>query len=117
MIASLVVGLIVSALRAAFVDWFHHHTGVRQPDLDYAKLQTHKDSFEIVIENLYRYYQFYANVSVAVLIAYVIHMTRLGIWPWNEPAIAIVVLGSEAVLFWASRDSLQRCYKRLKQIL
>lgn len=116
-IASLVAGLIVSAMRATLLDFVHHKTGIPRPDLDYSKLQANKDAFNIVIEQLYRYYQFYANMFVAALVAYTGHLISGSKYPWNEVGLSIIFVALEIVLFLASRDSLSRCYLRLAQVM
>jgi len=116
-VASVVAGLFVSALRVTCLDSIHHHTGVPLPKFDYSKLQANKDAFLIVIEQLYRYYQFHANTFIAVILAYIVRLISIKRWPWGEPLLAIPVLGFELVLFVASRQSLSRSYLRLGQVL
>lgn len=116
-VASLAAGLIVSALRASFIDWFNHKTGVTRPQLDYSKLQANKEAYSIAIEGLYRYYQFYANMFVAIVIAYCSRLMATRSWPFQQPFVDLGVAGIEVVLFLAARDSLRRCYSRLTEIL
>lgn len=114
-IASLVLGLIVSAIRAQLLDRLHHKTGVQLPNLNYKNLQANREAFTIVIENLYRYYQFYGNLFVAVGGAYVIHLWNTGMTIRWWGLLGIVAL--EVVLFVSSRDSLERTYSRLQHVL
>ncbi len=59
-VASVAVGLTVSAVRWAIIDTLHHSTGVTQPDWDFAKLRDSVVGFNVLNELYYRYYQFYA---------------------------------------------------------
>src|SRR5688572_7097844 len=67
LLGSLTAGLVVSAIRWAAIDTVHSWTGVRRPDLDYSMLQTNLQAFDNAVEYHYRYYQFYANMAVALL--------------------------------------------------
>jgi hypothetical protein len=61
-LASLAVGLIVSAIRWMIVDTLMHATGVRQPrTIEYKQLKNQDvlNAFQAVVENHYRYYQYY----------------------------------------------------------
>jgi hypothetical protein len=118
-LASLAVGLIVSAIRWMIVDAIMHWTGVRQPNkIDYGHLKD-KDvlnAFEAAVENHYRYYQYYSNSLVSVLASLVVCLLIKGtgeitwfVWV----ALLLVCLA----LFFGSRDSLQKYYTRIGQIV
>lgn len=114
LLASLASGLTVSAVRWAAVDTLHHHTGVPFPDPDFSKLQDHLDAFKLSIELYYRYYQFYANMFIAIALAAGCRVTA-GLWPSARASLVVIAL--EFVLLLASRDSLSRYYTRIAQTL
>lgn len=115
-LASLAVGMTVSALRWLLIDHFHHVTGVRPPQCDFQNLDEQAGGFMILVESHYRYYQFYANVFVAVALAYVGcliaggGMCRTG---WNN--VFVIIL--ELVLLAGSRDALKKYYSRVERLL
>jgi len=113
-LASLAIGLIVSAVRWSVVDTLHHATGIKYPDFDFSRLQANLDAFVLSVEWYYRYYQFYANMFVAVLCVAACRLTSgenasFGNWA------GVVLLDS--ILFAASRDSLARYYSRVSPLL
>ena len=59
-VASLAVGMTVSAVRWALVDSLHSLTGLSLPPLDFSRLGNNVEAFSLLIEIHYRHYQFYA---------------------------------------------------------
>lgn len=112
--ASLALGLTVSAIRWATIDQLHHRTGIAPPRLDFEKLTERLEAFFALVENHYRYYQFYANVAVAT--AFTFGMKCVG--GDDMTALAYVaVLGLEVVFLAASRDALRKYYERSSLLL
>ncbi len=111
---SLGLGLVLSGIRSAVVDLLMHQTGLRQPRVNYAKLTAHLPAFTLLVEHNYRYYQFYANTLVAVVLLLVWEIRRRGL-----PSLEVIVCLSVVccVLFAAARDCLSRYYTRLAQVL
>src|SRR5438045_8188296 len=70
-LAATTIGMIVSAFRWILVDHFLQRTGVRPPTWDDSRLEERIVAFDYLVENHYRYYQFYANSLVAVLVTYI----------------------------------------------
>src|SRR5579864_5217970 len=114
-IASLALGLIISAVRWLIID-----TSLRWvtdlPELNFRKLKE-KDNFQAfqgIVENHYRYYQYYSNALIAIILsfgAYVISApepTSLMLWI----GISVIVV----VLYLASRDALSNYRNRAAQI-
>ena len=115
-VASLAVGMTVTALRWAFVDLLHAKTGLRPPSLDFARLGGNVEAFNLLIEIHYRHYQFYANMFVATAIAFVCQRSAFitGAGPgWLD--FGFITL--EAVFFYTSRDTLRKYYQRTQQLL
>ena len=59
-LASLGVGMTVSAIRWATVDQIHARTGLRIPRRDFSKLGRNVEAFSLLIRIHYEHYQFYA---------------------------------------------------------
>lgn len=115
-VASLAVGMTVSAIRWVVVDTLHERTGVRMPPLDFSKLGANVQAYTLLIEIHYRHYQFYANMLVATAVAYAYYRVKLGgILPLGLLDLAFVFL--EAVFFASSRDVLRKYYARCGQLL
>lgn len=115
-LASLALGVTLSGVRWLIVDGTHHLTGVAQPVLDYGKLQANILAYNLAVEHNYRYYQFYANMQVAIVMLTACQGLSAGTWPYTALSTT-GLLALELVLFWASRDCLRRFYARVGQIL
>ncbi len=113
-VASLAVGMTVSAIRWAAVDFLHAKAGLRAPDLDFARLGSNVDAFSLLIEIHYRHYQFYANMLVATAIAYACQRSTISVGPgWLDSGF----IALETVFFYTSRDTLRKYYERSRQLL
>lgn len=114
-VASLAAGMTVSAVRWAVVDRAHARTGLPAPDLDFAMLPGRVEELRLLIEIHYRHYQFYANMLVALAVAYVGHRAHVGLARPGLADLAVVLLGP---VFWlTSRDTLGKYYARSARLL
>jgi len=116
-LASLGLGLLISAVRWLVIDHLHNFTGVHCPDMNFANLRDKGRfaAFHGVIENHYRYYQYYANTLVAIATAFVAYIF-LG--PAKVPlAVWLVTIAILVALFLGSRDALRKYYDRATVIL
>lgn len=112
--ASIALGMTVSAVRWASIDQLHHRTGLRPPRLDFRKLPDRLDAFYALVENHYRYYQFYSNMAVATAFAAIVMLVDGARWPaW----VGVAVLVLEAIFLASSRDALSRYYERSSMLL
>jgi hypothetical protein len=111
-VASLSLGLVISAVRWLVVDHFLGWLTTLKK-IDFAKIESNKDAFAYfqgVVENHYRYYQYYSNTLVAVDLAAVVH-----IWhgretlPW-QAWVGLVLIS--LILLCASRDALRKYHDR-----
>ncbi|MBW3596957.1 MAG: hypothetical protein KY475_06745 [Planctomycetes bacterium] len=116
-VASVAAGVTVSAIRWAIIDRLHHWTGVRMPDWDFADYPSKLAAFDAIVQDHYRYYQFYANMLVAVVFLFV---ARLATLPETAAMPLWMVTGFvllETVLVAGSRDALRRYYTRGTRLL
>ena len=115
-VASLGVGMTVSAVRWAIVDQFHARTGLRIPQRDFSKLGRNVEAFNLLIRIHYEHYQFYANMFVRMAIAYACYRINVGGFStigWLD--LGFVLL--EVVFFATSRDTLRNYCVRSQQLL
>ena len=111
-LASLTLGLIASTIRWAVIDTIHHRTGLSRPDLKYSRLRNRTHAFARIVEDRYRFYQFYSNASVALPIAEACFLAGGISWLSVIPAVVV-----EGVLLAGSRDTLKHYYLELAQVL
>src|SRR6185437_14063090 len=104
-LAALAAGLTVSAVRWLLLDSLHHLTGVRRPRFDDAKLPDRLEAFNYIVENHYRYYQFYSNTLLAVVLAYVARRLGVSSAPDFRVSYDIGICVLCGVLFFGSRRS------------
>ncbi len=116
-LTSVAAGLTASTIRWAILDRFHALTGIKRPPWDDSRLQECLGAFEALVENHYRYYQFYGNMLVAMLFLFAVRLVAAGrhIVDLNPMDCAILAVG---VLYWAgSRDALRNYYTRAQTLL
>ena len=116
-LASLAAGVTVSAVRWAIIDHLHHLTGIRPPAWKFANLEGKLQGYVTLIENHYRYYQFYSNMFVAAAFSFVARAISSGLRPSITPWATVAFLALELVLFAGSRDTLRKYYGRTQQLL
>jgi len=115
-LASLAAGLTVSAIRWAMVDTLHHATGLKPPSLEFSTLDDRLHGFHGLVENHYRYYQFYSNMFVAAALAFLAEIGPSGnLCQIGLPAVGVIVL--ELVFLAGSRDTLRKYYARAERLL
>ena len=116
-LASLSLGLIISAVRWLIVDHFHHLTGVKRPNMNFGSLKE-KDrlaAFEAAVKAHYHHYQYYANTFVAIIGAFGAHVY----FEQEKPSILfwIIIIAILVSVFFGSRDALRKYYDRAEKIL
>jgi hypothetical protein len=109
LLASLALGVFVSGLRSILLDRLYYKRILwlkpipRQP-IRFSELKDRHVWFEGIVENYYRYYQFYGNSLIALLIYSVVHETSVSV---RSPAATYVTVGVVIlVLFFSARASL-----------
>lgn len=112
-LASLAVGMILSAVRWALFDvLLLRKTAKEATKIKIESLRDDKvlSAFQGAVENHYRYYQYYSNTFVAVVLALVAHCL------WGKtgwPHVSYLLIGAlSVVLFFASWDSFNKFVKR-----
>ena len=113
-LGSLAAGMIASAFRWLLIDSLHHRRGLHPPNLNFSRLQENLAAFELAVEHNYRHYQFYANMIPATLFYAAADQIQTGRWSLLSLVWWLVL---EAVLWFTSRDCLQRYYQRTSQLL
>jgi hypothetical protein len=116
LLSATTVGMIVSCFRWLVIDAIHHRSGVRQPQWNDARLDQRLEAFDYLVENHYRYYQFYANALVALLWAYPAQRV-LQTSPLLGIGTDLGVLIICAALFAGSRDALAKYYQRTARLI
>ena len=114
LIGSIGCGIILSAIRWMLVDSAIHWTGVRKPKLNFRSMDTKLQAFSLLVEHNYRFYQFYSNSLVAILMLVGMRFRTDGC-PSPEAFFWLGLLC--IVLAAASRDCLVRFYQRASLVL
>lgn len=115
-IASVGLGMTASAIRFVVIDKINELTGLKRPAWDDRQLQANYQAYTLVIEQHYRYYQFYANSLIALLIAYAAHhhQNQLQL----DQGLIEIVLAVIGIFFWLmARDTLRKYYLRATSML
>lgn len=116
-VASVAVGLMVSVVRWMVVDSLHFMTGIRKPNWDFSRLHERLGAFEGLVENHYRYYQFYSNMLVAIVFTYVARQLSVGTWKGRPDWWDVGFLVAGVVLLVGSRDALAKYHNRAAELL
>ncbi|MEM0983974.1 MAG: hypothetical protein AAGI17_08500 [Planctomycetota bacterium] len=116
-VASVGLGMIASATRWVVIDTLHSLTGLRRPSWSDQDLHERIAAYAWIIENYYRYYQFYGNTLIALAFAYAIWRTHLPETPpglaWIDASLATVAV----ILFAGSRSALARYFRRAGDLI
>lgn len=109
-VASVGAGMTASVIRWALLDTLHESTGLRRPKLNESRLTERLEAFNYLVEQHYRYYQFYGNSLVAVIAFY-------GLWRSSPHSASVLIGWPEGVLLLfivvfaaGSRDALRKYY-------
>lgn len=111
-----VLGMLLSCLRWAIIDVIHHRTGITPPRWDPERLEARMSAFTYLVENHYRYYQFYASVLVAAVLLYPLNRASATL-PYLGPGTDLGAILLCAILFAGSRDALAKYYQRTSRLV
>ncbi|MCA9073719.1 MAG: hypothetical protein KDA93_01710 [Planctomycetaceae bacterium] len=112
-LGSVAAGMTASTVRWLLIDTLHHWTGLRQPAWDFSQLADRVLAFDTLIEIHYRFYQWHANMIVALLSCFMLRWTAVGI---NAEEVTTVILLC-GLFFIGSRDTLRKYYARVAGVL
>lgn len=116
LIGATTAGLIISCFRWLLIDSMLHFTGLRRPTWKDQRLDDRLEAFDYLVENHYRYYQFYANTLVAILWSYSVHRAMQSsplLGPGTDLGATILC----AVLLAGARDALAKYYQRTSRLI
>lgn len=116
-VISLALGLLTSAVRWLFIDWLLWLVKIRRPNLNFAGLKDESTfkAFMAIVDNHYRYYQYYSNTLISLSTSLIIYRFESGSFP-SALISTTTVLVSIALLI-ASGDSLNKYHNSAKDIL
>lgn len=114
---SMAAGMIASGFRWIVVDTIHHACGLRRPEFDDARLAEKLPAIQMLIEIHYRYYQFYANMLVALVFLHAAWRAGGARSQVDGFDIDVALVVIDLVLFAASRDALRKYYRRSSRVL
>jgi len=115
-LASIAMSMMLSSIRWCLIDTLHHYTGKPRPKWNDAVLQEKLAAFDLLVQEHYRYYQFYANSLVALIVGYAGHRYAHGFAEFNGhmEIVLFLLIG----VFWAtSRSNLHRYYTRVTTLM
>jgi hypothetical protein len=112
-LASIGLGVFVSTTRWLTIEPLLHRTGVRVCTPNFAKLTQTHEAISLLIDGHYRYYQFHANLCVALPVA---AMFR---WLYHSFAVSefVILLVLLGILLIGARDTLSKYYSRSRDVL
>ena len=115
-LAATTIGMTASCFRWLVIDHIHHLSGLRPPLWDDSRLEERVGTFDYLVDNHYRYYQFYANTLIAVAITYPVNrlMQTSQVFGLGTDAAVLILC---AVLFAGSRNALARYYERTERLI
>ncbi len=115
-LAATTAGMIVSCFRWLLIDHLHQWMGVTRPAWDDSRLEDRLGAFSYLVEIHYRYYQFYANMIVAIALVYGLNRF-MNTLPFLGARTDVAVLILCIVLFVGSRDALLNYYAGTGRLL
>jgi hypothetical protein len=115
-LAATAIGMILSCFRWLLIDRIHLSTGLKRPNWNDESLHGKLASFDYLVQNHFRYYEFCGNTLLAVTWAYGVNRI-LGTSRIFGIGTDLAVLMILIVLFVASRDALANYYTRTALLL
>ena len=120
LLAAIAVGVFLSGLRQLLLDQllFERLLDLKRPSADESKLAQPevRDAIRFSADSYYRYYQFYANMAVAVAVAYVAWVFDNPGWSGWRFGGLLLLFSTIFVLIMSAKYSLERYYTSLRGI-
>jgi hypothetical protein len=118
---ALVAGLIISSVRVVVFDPLIHLTGVPKPKVDYKKLDSaeKRAAYNELVDNIYRYYQFYGNVFLGLLLLACLRYVMAGapiLGSAKSFSFFVISIGAIATLFLAARQSMLQLHLAINDL-
>jgi len=110
--ASILLGQLLNVLRWAVLDWVFTWTGIRRPVWDERLLPERLQAFELLVENHYRYFQFYGNLAVAIPISLIAVRQSVYSQEFAPGSLELFALALFTLLLAGSRDALRQYFTR-----
>lgn len=114
--AATAFGLILATFRWLILDHIHAWTGIKRPIWDDRQLPDVLDGFDYLVQNHFRYYEFFGHTLIAVVFTYVLNRAEETI-PFLGWGTDVALLTLSLVLFAASRDALAKYYSRTGRLI
>lgn len=115
-LASLALGLMVSAVRWLILDHIFEWMGLSKT-MDFSKLSDANkyNAFMGVVENHYRYFQYYSNTSISILIAWIVYViAKAPVIPWEQTCGLLIVF---IALLAGAHNAFKKYHERGSAIL
>lgn len=114
--AATAMGLMLAALRWLILDHLHAWTGIARPELKDKRLDDVLGGFDYLVQNHFRYYEFFGNTLMAAVAVYSANRL-LGTFPFLGIGTDLGMVILCLVLFAASRDTLAQYFKRTGRLV
>ena len=115
--ASILIGQLLNLVRWATLDQAHQLTGLQRPTWKESLLERRREAFELLVENLFRYHQFYGNLAVALPLCWVAFRASAAAVTATWGVIELPLIALEVLLIAGSRDALRRYFSRTQTLL
>ncbi len=118
LVMSITAGLVADSLRSHTIDVVHFHTGIEQPTLSFEDFdQVKLDMFQAIMDNHFRYHQFYGNVFLCILFAYIAQQFTRRSWPWPPSCREFGTLVLLVVTWLGSRGDLESACLAIEELM
>jgi hypothetical protein len=117
-LVSMALGMLISGVRWLLIDQFLLKvTRVKIPKRDFSQLKDAdtRAAFIFIVDNHYRYYQYYSNTAVALIISWIAFPVYTSQWAsaWTNGILLVTII----ILIAGARDCFRGYFERSGQIL
>ncbi|MEK6258002.1 MAG: hypothetical protein AABP62_05220 [Planctomycetota bacterium] len=116
-VGAVAAGVLVSTIRWMLIDRLHHLTGIPEPKWEFARLGDKLAAFELLVAAHYHFYQFHANMLVAVAFTFVAYAVATPLRGLHGIEVVLSFVIVEFVLWIGSRDTLWKYYERTSALM
>ena len=120
-VGALVAGLIISSIRTVAVDSLLYKAGIPKPQVDYKKLTSAEKwaVYSQVVENIYRFYQFYGNIFLGLLLLAILRYGIAGVPIFasaQSVTLFLITIGAVAALLLSAIQSMRQLHKAIDDL-